>query len=456
MKNGKMPISRYNPSYEARIEEHDQKLKAEAKEAEYVAKKASIFGNNETKELKRTVGNDDKHEILVGKSKDGKKVRVDANTLEELVAVDTAGKNKYITKSEFDEMVRQVLHVKQLPEGMTAEFQHGSLVFKRGGDILTANDIRKDKDLIAQREKEQKEARRLEKEKAIAELSKGIPSLLQAPILDPGKIELKGLELAQSTSPTPQGAESGDAPLAKPPKVKTVEGQVQEIVIKPEKKQQPYKLAIPKGMTKEQAIQRFGLHEITKGQFYSPGEAGVVSDSIYVWSDKENAFINKKAKGLDKAHIVVPQGMKSSIEEADKKEQDKKAYDAAHTSGRNLMRGLIDGDKKNFDKAIQGLKPQYIKGFLRGTKAAVGRTEGTGDIFARMNMAGLTPEQKRNATLKIFTCLSKWGDAKRASFVQYINGRKHTHTFQSVIQDLKNGKQVSSEVIQKLMKQINL
>ena len=121
------------------------RTKQNMKTAEYEAKKASIFGNNSTKELKRKVDSDEKHEILVGKNKDGKKIRVDAETLEELVAVDTTGKNKYITKSEFDKMIQQVLGVKELPEGMTAEFKNGNLVFKRGGDILTSKEIREDR-----------------------------------------------------------------------------------------------------------------------------------------------------------------------------------------------------------------------------------------------------------------------------------------------------------------------
>ena len=123
--------------------------------AEYMAKKTSIFGNNSTKEIKREVdrgnGNVQQREILVGKNADGKKIRVDAETLEELVSVETSGKNKYITKSEFDQLVRDTLKVSKLPAGMTAEFIHGQLVFKRGGDILTTRELRKDAGLIAQR-----------------------------------------------------------------------------------------------------------------------------------------------------------------------------------------------------------------------------------------------------------------------------------------------------------------
>ena len=128
--------------------------------AEYESRKASIFGDNDVKELKRTVGNDEKHEILVGRDNTGKTIRVDAKTLEELVTVETTGKNTYMTKSEFNKLIEQVLHVKELPAGMTAEFQHGNLVFKRGGDVLTAKDLREDAGLIAQRQKEKLEAER--------------------------------------------------------------------------------------------------------------------------------------------------------------------------------------------------------------------------------------------------------------------------------------------------------
>lgn len=170
--------------------------------AEYSAKKASIFGDNKIKELKRTVGNDTEHGILVGRDKNGRKIRVDAETLEELVTVETAGKNKYMTKSEFDKLIQQVLQVKELPAGMTAEFQHGNLVFKRSGDILTSKELQNDPGLIAQRQKVKDEAR-AEAQKLLAE-AKRVPVINTN--IDFSK--LPDIKIAQVINPTPQGATS--------------------------------------------------------------------------------------------------------------------------------------------------------------------------------------------------------------------------------------------------------
>ena len=166
MKNGINGASGFGVEKKHLLAKAEAETKQKA-DADYKTKKTSIFGDNETKSLKREVSGE-KQEILVGKGVDGKKVRVNAETLEELVAVDTSGKNKYITKSEFNKMIEQVLNVKELREGMTAEFQHGHIVFKRGGDILTAKEIREDAGLIAQRQKEKAEAEAREQARAQA------------------------------------------------------------------------------------------------------------------------------------------------------------------------------------------------------------------------------------------------------------------------------------------------
>ena len=179
--------------------------------AEYESRKASIFGDNDVEELKRTVGNDEKHEILVGRDKNGKKVRVDAKTLEELVTVETTGKNTYMTKSEFNKLIEQVLHVKELPAGMTAEFQHGNLVFKRGGDVLTAKDLREDAGLIAQRQKEKLEAEREMTQKLLED----VKPLSLTPDLDMSK--LSEVKIKNLPSPTATVAlQDTPAPAPKP------------------------------------------------------------------------------------------------------------------------------------------------------------------------------------------------------------------------------------------------
>lgn len=285
------------------------RAKQNMKTAEYEAKKASIFGNNSTKELKRKVDSDEKHEILVGKNKDGKKIRVDAETLEELVAVDTTGKNKYITKSEFDKMIQQVLGVKELPEGMTAEFKNGNLVFKRGGDILTSKEIREDAGLIVQKQKEKAEADRQATQNLLADIK-------PVPITNTDILAQQIPDIKIDIRPTPQGIES--EPKETVPKVRTKKATVKETTpkpvadntpksdntLKPENTPKPTPTPV-RAQTKPKKIITTS-HNYERGLSFANGNSIEAEDKNSVWDSDASFNIGNGKYNLKRSRSGLP------------------------------------------------------------------------------------------------------------------------------------------------------
>lgn len=106
------------------------------------------------KQLNRMV-NGQKQAIEISHDKDGNKVRYavndDGTRGEQLVTVTTAGKNTYVTKSEFDKTVKSVLQLgenDEIPKGLNAEYVsiggEATLVFKgKDGHVMTGSEVKK-------------------------------------------------------------------------------------------------------------------------------------------------------------------------------------------------------------------------------------------------------------------------------------------------------------------------
>lgn len=106
------------------------------------------------KQLNRMV-NGQKQAIEILHDKDGNKVRYavndDGTRGEQLVTVTTAGKNTYVTKSEFDKTVKSVLQLgenDEIPKGLNAEYVsiggEATLVFKgKDGHVMTGSEVKK-------------------------------------------------------------------------------------------------------------------------------------------------------------------------------------------------------------------------------------------------------------------------------------------------------------------------
>lgn len=106
------------------------------------------------KQLTRMV-NGEKKTIEISHDKDGNKVRYavndDGTRGEQLVTVTTAGKNTYVTKSEFDKTVKSVLQLgenDEIPKGLNPEYVsiggEATLVFKgKDGHVMTGSEVKK-------------------------------------------------------------------------------------------------------------------------------------------------------------------------------------------------------------------------------------------------------------------------------------------------------------------------
>ena len=106
------------------------------------------------KQLNRMV-NGQKQAIEILHDKDGNKVRYavndDGTRGEQLVTVTTAGKNTYVTKSEFDKTVKSALQLgenDEIPKGLNAEYVsiggEATLVFKgKDGHVMTGSEVKK-------------------------------------------------------------------------------------------------------------------------------------------------------------------------------------------------------------------------------------------------------------------------------------------------------------------------
>lgn len=105
------------------------------------------------KQLNRMV-NGQKQAIEILHDKDGNKVRYavndDGTRGEQLVTVTTAGKNTYVTKSEFDKTVKSVLQLgenDEIPKGLNPEYVsiggEATLVFKgKDGHVMTGSEVK--------------------------------------------------------------------------------------------------------------------------------------------------------------------------------------------------------------------------------------------------------------------------------------------------------------------------
>lgn len=106
------------------------------------------------KQLTRMV-NGEKKTIEISHDKDGNKVRYavndDGTRGEQLVTVTTAGKNTYVTKSEFDKTVKSALQLgenDEIPKGLNAEYVsiggEATLVFKgKDGHVMTGSEVKR-------------------------------------------------------------------------------------------------------------------------------------------------------------------------------------------------------------------------------------------------------------------------------------------------------------------------
>lgn len=109
----------------------------------------------ETRIFERTVNGQKDVQIGVYTDENGNKVRKqvikDETTGkyklgETLIPVTTAGKNTYVTQSEFDAQVKKDLNLpdgKSLPDGITAQYKNGKIVYSRNGKELPEGALKK-------------------------------------------------------------------------------------------------------------------------------------------------------------------------------------------------------------------------------------------------------------------------------------------------------------------------
>lgn len=109
----------------------------------------------ETRIFERTVNSQKDVQIGVYTDENGNKVRKqvikDETTGkyklgETLIPVTTAGKNTYVTQSEFDAQVKKDLNLpngKGLPSGITAQYKNGKIVYSRNGKELPDGALKK-------------------------------------------------------------------------------------------------------------------------------------------------------------------------------------------------------------------------------------------------------------------------------------------------------------------------
>lgn len=114
----------------------------------------SLFMKGDDKKLTREV-NGEQREIRVGHDKQGDKFRYTDDTKEELVATSKKGKNKYLTKSEFDKQIKKMLHINYLPETIRAEYRDGNIIFinNETNETMTAQELRANPEIIALQER---------------------------------------------------------------------------------------------------------------------------------------------------------------------------------------------------------------------------------------------------------------------------------------------------------------
>ncbi len=132
-----------NPDY-TNIYQNDQTRRVAPEEEEF------FQFSDDDKKITREVDNTPR-EIRVGHDKEGNKFRYTDDTHEVLVTKTTAGKDTYLTKTEFDRQVKDILQVRQMPEGIRAEFRNGCIVFidKETNLSLTASELRNDPRVLA-------------------------------------------------------------------------------------------------------------------------------------------------------------------------------------------------------------------------------------------------------------------------------------------------------------------
>ena len=122
-------------------------------------KDLSVFMSDDDKKLTREVDGKDRT-IRVGHDGQGDKFRYTDDTKEELVATSTTGKNKYLTKSAFEQQIKDMLHIDYLPESIRAEYRDGNIIFidNNTNETLTANELRQNPEIIALQERKVKDA----------------------------------------------------------------------------------------------------------------------------------------------------------------------------------------------------------------------------------------------------------------------------------------------------------
>ena len=411
--------------------------------AEYEAKKASIFGDSNIREFKREVDGE-KREILVG-TRDGHKVRVDAETLEELVAVETSGKNEYITKSEFDELVRNTLGVSKLPEGMSAEFRHGSLVFLRGGEIMTSKELSEDAGLIAQRKADEANQQKLD----LAKLS--VPITHETETLAAPDVQIAQVPI---TKPKPQGART------EAPSVVTVSKQLDEVTVTKTRTADSQPAVIYKGSEEAK-----DLKEIN-GQFYRPGAkrpkpqgdntpAAKQKDAFYEWNPKLGAYVKKGAsqEEINKA-VEEHKAQQAKQKAANAAKAKNQKLEKARTDAVNIAKAFNRTNKKyDFDpsaRAIKDLDKDNVMEFMRTyQKNAVGNAHNIISTLIARGQAVGSKELASEAALNLLKAISQTPYGKNLKYNDNI-------TLQSVIANIeKNGFtsgniQNADEVLKKL------
>ena len=131
------------------------KMPSKAKPEKPREQEIVIFSDDDRK-ITREV-NYQPREIRIGHDSGGDKFRYTDDTHEELIAVNTKGKNTYLTKAEFDRQVKEILHVDHLPNGIRAEYKNGNIIFinNETNETMTAAEIRSNKELLSlQKQKE--------------------------------------------------------------------------------------------------------------------------------------------------------------------------------------------------------------------------------------------------------------------------------------------------------------
>lgn len=405
----------------------------------------SIFGKNKVKTIQREV-NGVKQEIIVGTNKNNEKVRYVADEnghLQELVATDTNGKNKYVTVNDMEAQILQMTGMTRAElqkQGIFAQYKHGSLVFMDNTGAAAGKMLA---DAMRKHDEEAAIAEAVKKANigivATPELGK-MPeiSLINVGTVPPQiKKEEENKDVAQNTV-KPQGA--GKASHVRAPKkmqgntATAPTAQVKKAIVDRQPAYLTEAEAKKRGLG---AVDNHGTFLLNGGNEVKPqgnDKGGIQQDTIYYATKVGNKTIYIKSSVSDKKKAAIIKA------EEDRQKANETKYNTNFTTGKtfaqklsaNSGRGILEIKDADLKEATKDLTPQYFKGFLKGMQS---QRSINGSRSQFMNgvyySKAASPQAKKDFALKMLSSAKGWNSKATCE----INGKKYT--YDSLIKEIK-------------------